>query len=199
MNCQKMKNLFSPYIEGELRKEEKEKLELHLKGCPVCRKELSLLKAVVQEVKNLDEVVPPADFLLKINEKLDKRSFAHKFASIWDNLSHPLDLPVLTKSLVLAASILIILYVVVGPGQVYFSKSPSKSLISHPAGVIFNPASYSANPGRIAKSREAIEGLLTFVPSYPLSPETSKVLDYSSSPDWNTPAAIGKARKAACL
>lgn len=50
MKHQKIKELISAYIDGELGEEEKKQLEEHLSGCEECRNEL-------EEMRNLEEVL----------------------------------------------------------------------------------------------------------------------------------------------
>ena len=172
MECQAIKNLLSPYLEGELKREEKDNLEAHLKECPKCREELSLLEKTIQSVKDLEEVAPPANFLAKINEKLDKRLLRSRLSLIWEKMTRPIEMSVPAKSLALAASILIILYLVAGPGQIYRTSKISSEItppakidlevkeaelsISQPSFNIPRPGSYCIAPAKMAEARRAI-------------------------------------------
>ncbi len=208
MKCKDIINLLSPYLEGELERKEREKLKAHLKECPKCREELSLLEKTIQSVKDLEEVAPPANLLVKINEALDKRLLRSRLSLVWEKMTRPIDIPVPAKSLALAASILLILYLAVGPGQVYrTSKIPSEitppakiSLevtklelaIPQPASNIFRPVCYAGNPAQMARSRAAIR---TPAASYSINPEAMKALNYPCL-NYNNPATMAKARKA---
>lgn len=121
MKCQDIINLLSPYLEGELERKERVELEVHLQDCQACQKELNLLEATINSLKNLEELVPPVELLVKINEEIDKRSLQFRLNFIWEKLSLPIKAPTLVKSLAFAASILLIIYLVVGPGQMYFT------------------------------------------------------------------------------
>jgi len=172
MKCKDIKNLLSPYLEGELNKEERVKLESHLEGCPACKKELTLLEAAIKNVKDLEEVAAPVNLIDKINERLDKKSFQHRLSSIWERVSLPIAIPTLAKSLALASFIFLLLYLVTGPGRVYFSKVTSKVrppsqvaleevaelhlTIPQPAGNIPRPGSYCIAPAKMAEARRAI-------------------------------------------
>ena len=169
MNCKDIINLLSPYLEGELEGEKREKFDAHLKECPKCREELSLLEKTIQSVRDLEEVVPPANLLVKINEELDKRLLRSRLSLVWEKMTRPIDIPVPAKSLALAASILLILYLVAGPGQIYRTSKISSEItppakidlevakielsIPRPAANIPRPGSYCIAPAKMAEAR----------------------------------------------
>ena len=208
MKCRDIRKLLSPYLEGELEEQKKGALEVHLKGCPVCRKELTLLEAAIQSVRDLDEVAPPANLLAKINEELDKRLLRSRLSLIREKITRPIDMPVLAKSMALAASILLILYLAAGPGQIYRTfkissqiTSPAKVnlriteaklSISHPVVNIPRPGSHCITPAKMAEARRSIN---VPTPSYSVAPETMKDLNYPCLNFYN-PAAMAKVRKA---
>ena len=172
MKCRDIRKLLSPYLEGELEEQKKEALEVHLKGCPVCRKELTLLEAAIQGVRNLEEVAPPANLLVKINEELDKRLLRSRLSLVWEKMTRPIDIPVPAKSLALAVSILLILYLAVGPGQIYRTSKISSEIIPpakidlkvtklelsipQPAVNIPRPGSYCIAPAKMAEARRKL-------------------------------------------
>lgn len=43
-NCEKIRELFSPYIDGEVTNEERELVDNHIKECAVCKTEHEKLK-----------------------------------------------------------------------------------------------------------------------------------------------------------
>lgn len=172
MKCKDIINLLSPYLEGELKREEREKLDAHLKECPKCREELSLLEKTIQSVKDLEEVAPPVNLLTRINEELDKRVLRSRLSLVWEKMTRPIDIPVAAKSLALAASILLILYLAIGPGQIYRTSQISSQItppakidlkvtklelsIPQPAGNIFRPGSYCIAPAKMAEARKKL-------------------------------------------
>lgn len=46
MKCKDVNELLVPYLDGELSKEEREVVELHLSTCPGCREELEALATI---------------------------------------------------------------------------------------------------------------------------------------------------------
>ncbi len=179
MKCKEVKNLLSPYLEGELNKKERRNFEAHLKGCAICKEELSLMEAAIQSVKDLDEVAPPVNLIDAINEKLDEKSFQYHLNSIFGSIFHPFEIPVLAKSLVLASSIIVILYLVTGPGIFHNSFNLNKSSeitppakidlkivdskvkeaelsIPRPATNIPRPGSYCIAPTKMAEITEKL-------------------------------------------
>ena len=57
MNCQDVEELLIPYLDGELTKEAKEVIELHLSACPLCRRELESLSATQDQLRQRFQTV----------------------------------------------------------------------------------------------------------------------------------------------
>ncbi|MGB9892905.1 MAG: anti-sigma factor family protein [Candidatus Saccharicenans sp.] len=102
MNCCKARQLFSTYLDGELKPKIKTEFEAHLAQCPECLALLEFTRNLSQELKNLPESQPPPaliNTLYLIPEKAasgekaeeKKRVFSWKF---WLN---PVFQPVLTS------------------------------------------------------------------------------------------------------
>jgi Ca-activated chloride channel family protein len=71
MNQKHISHLIDDYIDGELNAEDRTFVELHIKDCPSCQKELSEIEAVVHDLHVLPKsIVPPEQLQTAINQKL---------------------------------------------------------------------------------------------------------------------------------
>jgi anti-sigma factor RsiW len=71
MNQKHVSHLIDDYIDGILNAEDRTFVELHIKECPNCQKELSELEAVVHDLHALPKsIVPPESLQTAINQKL---------------------------------------------------------------------------------------------------------------------------------
>ena len=60
MNCDRARELFSPFLDGELTGEDRRWLEAHLEECAGCREALEELQRAVGLVRDLPKLEPPA-------------------------------------------------------------------------------------------------------------------------------------------
>lgn len=81
--CRYVRKRLSPYLDGELSRREREKVERHLAACPACRKELVLLKETVllvsqlPPVKEQQEIAP--EVIARIRNRKGKISEGRSF------------------------------------------------------------------------------------------------------------------------
>jgi anti-sigma factor RsiW len=73
--CQKLKGVLSPYIDGQLSPSERERTERHLKGCEACRRELESLRATVNLLHRVPMVSPSRSFALELAPKRRPAAF----------------------------------------------------------------------------------------------------------------------------
>ena len=66
MVCDKIQNLLSPYVDGELTPEAKADVEAHLLSCRECAELLSLLKLATASLADFPEVEPSSDLNAKL-------------------------------------------------------------------------------------------------------------------------------------
>jgi hypothetical protein len=78
MNCSKIKELLSEYVDEVLDVKTKALVDEHLSTCKDCQQELASLKALVNELGSLESVAPPSDFLHQIHERMEQRSWFPK-------------------------------------------------------------------------------------------------------------------------
>lgn len=102
MNCLKIREKISSYMDNELDSEQSKCVDQHLLDCPVCREELKLLQRVDASVKEMPAYSPSAQFFTQLMQKITKKSalperdgftyniFAHpvKFLEKFYNLLH---------------------------------------------------------------------------------------------------------------
>jgi predicted anti-sigma-YlaC factor YlaD len=74
MDHQKIKELISPYHEGELNEEEKKRVEKHLKECSECKKEF-------EEMGKFEEVMEKMEL-----KKLPKEAWKMYWSSVYNRL-----------------------------------------------------------------------------------------------------------------
>jgi anti-sigma factor RsiW len=73
MDCSRVTELFSEYIDGVLDGETRRKVEEHLAVCPSCAEELEALRSCVSALTSLDRVEAPVDFFEKVHERIERR------------------------------------------------------------------------------------------------------------------------------
>lgn len=104
-NCKDLRELLSPYIEGELTEEDTRALELHLEECPACLKELDLIRKTVGALRDMPQVPPPPEIMAKVKEHLHRRRAWLPRWGEWFDLSR-------TGALARAAAVVIVLGVI---------------------------------------------------------------------------------------
>jgi hypothetical protein len=70
MNCGKIRDLLSAYIDNQLRPRERGVVESHLRSCPACAEELSLLRQTIALAGSLPEVELPRGFHASLSARL---------------------------------------------------------------------------------------------------------------------------------
>jgi hypothetical protein len=74
MECLKAKEELSAYLDDMLSRDEKQQLEQHIAACASCKEELAKLKLYAKTMAGLPKVKAPADFLMKVNDRIERRS-----------------------------------------------------------------------------------------------------------------------------
>lgn len=92
MGCERIEELLSPYLEGELAKNDMQAVESHVLVCPRCAELLSLLKETAETLSSFPEL----DVRESLREKLyDIPQKKKRFQSVFDFLMRPSLQPVL--------------------------------------------------------------------------------------------------------
>jgi hypothetical protein len=83
MDCPRIRELLSEYIDNALDQETRVQVERHLDGCQVCARELAAMKAVVDDLGTLERVQAPLDFLDRLHERLEPRFTLRKLIRLF--------------------------------------------------------------------------------------------------------------------
>jgi hypothetical protein len=75
MNCAGIEELLSGYIDGTLDAKAVQAVEKHISVCRNCKDTLDSLNDVIKELNALEPLKPPADFLEKIHQRMESRSY----------------------------------------------------------------------------------------------------------------------------
>lgn len=126
MECRKVKEWLSEYLDGMLDEEASALVQTHLSECADCRKEYASLKALVRELGTMEAVSPPADFLDRIHERMEEPSWFSK-------LMHTLFVPLRFKIPLEFAAVALVAVVIFSLLNVQFgayraAKSPEEQL-----------------------------------------------------------------------
>ena len=111
MECAKIKDLLSEYIDGTLDAQTKALIDEHLLACPECNEELASLKTLIRELGSVESFKAPDDFLEKLHERLESRVSFRKIMRILfvpGRIKIPLGFATATAMAVLIFSILYI-------------------------------------------------------------------------------------------
>ena len=111
MECAKIKDVLSEYIDGTLDAQTEALIDEHLLTCPQCTEELASLKTLIRELGSVESFKAPDDFLEKIHERLKPRVSFRKIMHILfvpGRIKIPLEFATATAMAVLIFSILYI-------------------------------------------------------------------------------------------
>jgi len=111
MECAKIKDFLSEYIDGTLDAQTKALIDEHLLACPKCNEELASLKTLIRELGSVESFKAPDDFLEKLHERLEPRFSFRKIMRILfvpGRIKIPLEFATATAMAVLIFSILYI-------------------------------------------------------------------------------------------
>lgn len=70
VKCEKLLEMISPYLDGELQEEEKEEFLAHLEQCPQCKKEVEELEQLLHDFSEIPEVELPDGFHEELMAKI---------------------------------------------------------------------------------------------------------------------------------
>ena len=111
MECAKIKDLLSEYIDGTLDAQTEALIDEHLLTCPKCNEELASLKTLIRELGSVESFKAPDDFLEKLHERLEPQvSFRKIMRKLFvpGRIKIPLEFATVTAMAVLIFSILYI-------------------------------------------------------------------------------------------
>jgi hypothetical protein len=82
MECSQIKRLLSEYVDSTLDNNTLNIIEGHLKTCGECKGEYTSLKALVNELGSIETLKAPEDFLEKVHDRIESRSFLNHMRGI---------------------------------------------------------------------------------------------------------------------
>jgi len=125
MDCAAILDLLSEYIDGTLDVQTRTAVEKHIAVCENCKQELASLRAIVDELRALEPVKPPADFLEKIHKRLETRS---GFNKILRKLFVPFHIKIpLELAAAATVTILVVLVLNIQQTEIQMMKIPAAS------------------------------------------------------------------------
>lgn len=137
MECTKLKELLSEYIDGTLDEQMKAVVEGHLMRCKACSEELASLSVYRKELGSLKSVKAPEGFLEKVHQRLERR---FEFEKIMRALFVPVKIKVPLEALAVAASVLLIISIYKGTGLRPVTEIVHAPSVSMPAIIVKKPA-----------------------------------------------------------
>lgn len=121
MQCLEVKELLSPYLDGELSPQEGESISDHLAVCPDCRSEWLALCETVDVFKNLPEIAPPPEFRAQVINQIKSLSRMERKETGFTRLLRSLAQGRWSRGAALAATVLLTAGITVlmygAPGQ----------------------------------------------------------------------------------
>lgn len=125
MECSKIQEKLSEYIEDELSPAEKSSIDDHLRSCPKCGKALADMEMTIKSIRGLEDIIPPPWLTQKIMSRI-KAEADQKKKSLWQKLFFPLyiKLPMEAVGVLLIAITALYVFKNMGPG-VKNSMAPS--------------------------------------------------------------------------
>lgn len=95
MVCEKIQELLSPYLDGDLTRQERADVDAHLAACPECAKILALLQTATESLASFPEIELSGGLKAKLYAIPDRKK---KFRFSLDFLVKPALQPVLTAA-----------------------------------------------------------------------------------------------------
>lgn len=88
MTCEEFARMLDNY--DSLTNEEMTRMDIHADTCAHCKREIEFMRSIMQATKTLPEISVPADFLAKLNERIDaeeKKGFIYHLQHNWQKYS----------------------------------------------------------------------------------------------------------------
>ena len=108
MNCAKIKKMLSAYIDGDLDSRKTGIIKEHLKKCMQCREDFASLKSIVFELRSMERLDAPDDFIKNVNKRIKTPSLPQKLVDI---LSFPFRSRIPAELTALAGAALLVFFI----------------------------------------------------------------------------------------
>jgi len=109
MKCAGIKQLLSEYIDGVLDADTKAQLEEHISTCAGCQQKLQELKILVEEIRGMEQLKAPDDFIDRLNKRIEPRFSLGKIMKtlfVPIKIKIPIQLVTVTATAVLVFSVI---------------------------------------------------------------------------------------------
>ena len=111
MTCQRIEELLSAYLEGELGAAERAEVDGHLAACPECAALVGLMRETTGAMAGFPEAEPAPDLLAKLYAiPAEKRERKRWFRPVFDFLTRPALQPVYAAFTVLLVALSFVLF-----------------------------------------------------------------------------------------
>jgi hypothetical protein len=129
MECEKIREKFSSFLEGDLDPPEEKVLKEHLASCATCQKDFETFKKTLDWLHSVDEVEAPEGFLTEIYKKMEDRK-GRGYRQAWGHRLMRLKLP--AQAVAMVAIVFAVLYMTkMIPVETPSSKKVDKPLAYH--------------------------------------------------------------------
>jgi hypothetical protein len=128
MDCEKIREKFSSFIERDLSPSDEKKIKEHLTSCPECQNDFETFKKTMNWLRSVDEMETPEGFLTGLYQKMKDRK-RMKTGQGWAQWLSRINLP--AQAIAMVAIVFVVLYVTkVIPTETPDSKRVDKPLVS---------------------------------------------------------------------
>jgi len=154
MTCSDVKELLSPYLDGELDRVTQQAVFRHLSECPNCHHELAEMKQLLKMLACLEEIDPPPDFSAKLSRRLMERTAAKPKMK----KRYPLSLQTWLPFGAAAAIIMALVFSLnLWPGEQKTSDAPGAAVSPQLVAVEKMPAALSVDKRGAVSLKSAVE------------------------------------------
>jgi Predicted integral membrane protein (DUF2275)/Putative zinc-finger len=140
MDHNDIRHKLSEYLDGAISDKDKAEIELHLKSCTICSDALEELRKTIEQVRQIEEVEPPAWMTQKIMAKVRVEAEVKK--SWYQQFFFPLavKLPIQAVAVLFLAVTAYYVYQNINPTAKYSEAPLAKFEITKPAAPTLSPA-----------------------------------------------------------
>jgi hypothetical protein len=133
MECEKIQEKFSSFLEGDLDPSEEKALKEHLASCSTCQKDFETFMKTMNWLHSVDEVEAPEGFLTEIYQKMEERK-GKGYAQEWGHRLMRLRLP--AQAVAMVAIVLAVLYMT---KMIPMETPSSKKVVDKPLAYYVQP------------------------------------------------------------
>jgi hypothetical protein len=132
MECEKIREKFSSFLEGDLDPSGEKTLKEHLASCSTCQKDFEIFKKTMKWLHSVDEVEAPEGFLTEIYQKMEDRK-GKEYRQVWGHRLMRLKLP--AQAVAMVAIVFAVLYMT----KMIPMETPSSKKVDKPLAYYVQP------------------------------------------------------------